>query len=398
MPDRLVYRPFGAFRFLLAFLVLVKHFCADVAPDWLAEVTRPYAFGYVAVLVFFILSGFVITEAVYHFYRHRPVGFIENRLLRIVPHYFLALAAMIVVCLVFSDAGSLRVSRTETLPVGEAFEARNLLANLFGFVPFSNQMMDFDFIGIAWAIRVEMMFYLFFSAALWLERVAGRLFDRRLLTGILCLIVLALCPLWFLSMAGRLPAMISLAPYFIFGSALYFLLRSRSRESILMAFLAFAGCAAQFAVYSVHGREPGTEGGAWVEFTLLVGLVGAIIWLAESRLTRLRSLDEALGRVTYPLYVFHPVVEVFILSLVPGYSYWAFVIGIALSVAVSCLLQALIDPTVDRIRDGVRGSRTGIGGSKGTDPFGGIIGAEPRHSPGRRPGPAEGVTRSGSRI
>lgn len=363
MPGSLAYRPFGAFRFLLAFLVLVKHFCADVAPDWLAEATRPYAFGYVAVLAFFILSGFVITEAIYHFYRHRPVGFIENRLLRIVPHYFLALAAMIVVCLAFSDAGTLRVSRTEMLPAGAAFDAKNLLANLFGFVPLSNQMMDFDFIGIAWAIRVEMMFYLFFAAALWLEGVAGRLFDRRLLTGILVAIVLVLCPLWFLSMAGRLPAMISLAPYFIFGSALYFLLRSRSRESILMAFLAFAGCTAQFMVYSVHGREPGTESGAWAEFALLVGLVGTIIWLAESRLTRLRSMDEALGRITYPLYVFHPVVEVFILALVPGYSYWVFVIGIALSVAVSCLLQALIDPSVDRIRDAVRGRNPEIGAS-----------------------------------
>lgn len=398
MPDRLVYRPFGAFRFLLAFLVLVKHFCADVAPDWLADVTRPYAFGYVAVLVFFILSGFVITEAVYHFYRHRPVGFIENRLLRIVPHYFLALAAMIVVCLVFSDAGSLRVSRTETLPVGEAFEARNLLANLFGFVPFSNQMMDFDFIGIAWAIRVEMMFYLFFSAALWLERVAGRLFDRRLLTGILCLIVLALCPLWFLSMAGRLPAMISLAPYFIFGSALYFLLRSRSRESILMAFLAFAGCAAQFAVYSVHGREPGTEGGAWVEFTLLVGLVGAIIWLAESRLTRLRSLDEALGRVTYPLYVFHPGSRG--VHPLPGAGLLLLGLRDRHRAQRRRLLPAAGAHRPDRRPDPRRRARKPHGnrGSKGKGPFGGIIGAEPRHSSGRRPGSAEGVTRSGSRI
>lgn len=355
MPSHLTYRPFGAFRFLLAFMVLVKHFCADVAPDWVAATTRPFAFGYVAVLAFFVLSGFVITETVYHFYRHRPVGFIENRLLRIVPHYALAVAAMIVVCLIFSDAGTLRVSRTEVLHPGDAFEAKNLLANLFGFVPLSNQMMDFDFIGIAWAIRVEMMFYLFFAAALWLERAAGRLLDRRMLTGILCAIVLAVCPFWFLSMAGRLPAMISLAPYFIFGSALYFLLRSRSRESILMSFLAFAACAAQFVVYSVHARSPGTESGAWLDVTLLVGLVAMIIWLAESRVSRLRSADEALGRITYPLYVFHPVVEVFILALVPGFSYWAFVIGIGVSVAISCWLQALIDPAVDRIRDQVRG-------------------------------------------
>ena len=356
MHVRPTYRPFGALRFLLAFLVLVKHFCADVAPDRLEAATHACNFGYVAVLAFFVLSGFVITEAVYHFYRERPVGFIENRLLRIVPHYLLALAAMVVVCLILSDAGSLRLSRTPEIRP-EAFEATNLLANLLGFVPLSNQMMDFDFIGIAWAIRVEMMFYLFFAAALWLESVAGRLLDRRALTGILCAIALALTPLWFLSMAGRLPAMISLAPYFVFGSALYFLLRARGRPRTIQAFRAVPGGAAQFVVYTVQARAPGTEGGAWVEFTLLVVLVGLIIWLADTRLTRLRPMDEALGRVTYPLYVFHPVVEVVTLSLAPGYSYWAFVMGIFASVAVSCALQALIDPTVDRIRDAVRGGK-----------------------------------------
>ncbi len=357
MADRLVYRPFGAFRFFLAFLVLLKHFCADVAPEAVAALTKPFAFGYVAVLAFFVMSGFVITEAVYHFYRQRPVGFIENRLLRIVPHYLLALCAMIAVCSIFYATGSLRITRSADFAGGHAFDAQNLLANLFGFVPLTNQMMDFDFIGIAWAIRVEMMFYLFFAVALWLERYSGRVFDRRTLSGVLCLIAAILCPLWFLSMAGRLPAMISLAPYFVFGSALYFLIRSRSRGAILMSFVAFAAVSAQFVVYSIHARPPGTESGAWLEFTLLVALVALIIWLAESTTTRFRTMDEALGRITYPLYVFHPVVEVLTLSLVPGYSYGAFVGGIAVSVAVSCLLQAAIDPTVDRIRDAVRGRR-----------------------------------------
>jgi peptidoglycan/LPS O-acetylase OafA/YrhL len=77
------YRYFGSFRLLLAMLVMEQHFVADLAPAPLAIALAPYAFGNVAVLVFFALSGFVITEAVDSIYRGRPGAFLTNRLLRI---------------------------------------------------------------------------------------------------------------------------------------------------------------------------------------------------------------------------------------------------------------------------------------------------------------------------
>jgi hypothetical protein len=53
------YRSFGGFRLLLAVLVMVQHFGADLAPAPLATALAPYLTGSVAVLVFFALSGFV---------------------------------------------------------------------------------------------------------------------------------------------------------------------------------------------------------------------------------------------------------------------------------------------------------------------------------------------------
>ena len=85
------YRSFGGFRLLLAVLVMVQHFGADLAPAPLATALAPYFTESVAVLVFFALSGFVITEAVDSVYRNRPIPFLTNRLLRIVPHFLLAL-------------------------------------------------------------------------------------------------------------------------------------------------------------------------------------------------------------------------------------------------------------------------------------------------------------------
>src|ERR1700760_2948596 len=86
------YRYFGGLRLLLAALVMLQHFAADMAPVALGRVVVPYTVGSVAVLVFFALSGFVITEAVDCVYRKRPGAFLTNRMLRIGPHFVLAIA------------------------------------------------------------------------------------------------------------------------------------------------------------------------------------------------------------------------------------------------------------------------------------------------------------------
>jgi hypothetical protein len=53
------YRYFGGFRLVLAALVMIQHFAADLAPAPLAAALAPYAVGSMAVLAFFALSGFV---------------------------------------------------------------------------------------------------------------------------------------------------------------------------------------------------------------------------------------------------------------------------------------------------------------------------------------------------
>src|SRR5947209_2601884 len=89
------YRYFGGLRLVLAALVMLQHFAADLAPVPLARAVAPYAVGSMAVLAFFALSGFVITEAVDRVYRDRPGAFLANRLLRIGPHFVLAVALSI---------------------------------------------------------------------------------------------------------------------------------------------------------------------------------------------------------------------------------------------------------------------------------------------------------------
>lgn len=82
------YRPFGGFRLFLAFLVVLQHFVANAGPlGPLYDHVIPYELGSLAVLVFFCLSGFVITEAATQIYSSKPLAYLINRFLRIVPHY-----------------------------------------------------------------------------------------------------------------------------------------------------------------------------------------------------------------------------------------------------------------------------------------------------------------------
>ena len=160
------YRPFGALRLTLALLVMLQHFFAHLAPGDFALWARPFEIGTIAVLVFFALSGFVIAEAADRLYQQRPIAFMLNRLLRIVPHFFTAVMLVWLAYLILARTGALSAARYEEPLSANAFGLMNVLANLLGFLPGSNRVQSDEFLLISWAIRVEMVFYVI--AALWL--------------------------------------------------------------------------------------------------------------------------------------------------------------------------------------------------------------------------------------
>ncbi len=102
----LAYRPFGAFRLLLAGLVVFQHFTANAAPAWWHDRFIGLSPGSAAVLVFFAMSGFVIGEAADRIYHARPGAFLFNRFLRIAPHFAIAMSASIALHYVLLRAGT----------------------------------------------------------------------------------------------------------------------------------------------------------------------------------------------------------------------------------------------------------------------------------------------------
>jgi peptidoglycan/LPS O-acetylase OafA/YrhL len=353
------YRYFGAFRLLLANLVLLQHYVANLAPLSLSEWMQGNEFGSVAVLVFFCLSGFVISEAADRLYRDRPAAFFANRMLRIVPHFLVAVVMSIAIHYTFSQSGTLRIARVDVGFTQAAFTPQNILLNLISFLPLAHREIGYNFLDIAWAIRVEMAFYLIIAACLAVVLVAVR---QRLRFGFgmaAFLAFLIFVPLFLLALLGRAAPMLQFLPYFTYGCALYFWAAKGKRVALAMSAGALVVMAWQFLSQPALHPEFGFERAVGTEFVELTMLVALMTALAFKRFQKLRDADRFLGDLTYPLYLYHQNIMIVALSLTAGYSYSVFAATIVAAFVAVYGLHAAIDPLVDRARDRVRGRQLG---------------------------------------
>jgi peptidoglycan/LPS O-acetylase OafA/YrhL len=347
------YRLFGTFRLVLAILVLLQHFLANLAPLPLPSFLDGNEIGSVAVLVFFALSGFVIVEAAVRFYAGRPGAFLTNRSLRIIPHFLLAVVLLIAIEYLFTRLGTLRIERTGHLPGPEAFTARNVLLNIVGFLPLADRKVSWNFLSIAWAIRVEMAFYFVVAACLFAVMLASRACIRLRIGTVLLSATIALIPVTLLAQFGKAPSMFQFLPYFVFGAALYFAVANRSRMAGLVTVAALAGICAHFL--SLPVEEANYTRAVRAEFFELILLLVAMSLLATLRAGKLEVMDRALGELTYPLYLQHANVMIVALSLTAGYSNTTFAVAIVASLLVALAANRIVDPFVDLARDKVRG-------------------------------------------
>lgn len=355
--SRLQYKHFGGFRLALAFLVVVQHFVTNVAPAGaLYDAILPREIGSLSVLIFFCLSGFVITEAAARVYSEKPVAFITNRFLRIVPHYLGALAVSVAVHFVFVSRGTIHLAERvwpDSDVFKNAFGLKNIVANLFGFMPGGNRVEVFDFVDIVWAVRVEMVFYLLVFACL---MVCGSARIRRI--GLLPLsygIGAVLVPVLVLSALGRWPEKIGLISYFTFGAALFF--ASAGKRMAPLVWLSLAGIVLHFATLPVVNPENGYVRDVPVQAGLLAAMLGLMVFLAFNSFSRFRAVDRWLGNLSYPLYLQHQNVEIALFSMAGGFSYGVVFGGIPLAVLFSYGAGRLIDPVVNGLRDRVRGGK-----------------------------------------
>lgn len=351
----LAYRPLGAFRFVLALLVMLQHF-TNIAPAGFTALVAPLHLGSMAVLVFFAVSGFVIAEAIEAHYRDRPGAFLTNRAIRIYPPLLAALAAAFVVYgLLLLTYGSITHPKADiAAPLGwEILAPRSLVANLASLLPLprGDGGDAFRFISVAWSIRVEFMFYFVMAAALLLP---ARFYRPGLVAG--TVVGMSVFAVHF---RGIGPQFLQFIPYFVYGVALFYAL-SGHRAAWCLVVIGLAGCAVQASVIGLPASDGANNGAlatmqvATVRDATLGALLLMIPLLAGLSAGRFEALDRALGDLSYPLYLNHCLALPIVRSLWGSVSTEGLMIVSAAMIAFSVAMYLVIEPALDGLRSRIR--------------------------------------------
>ncbi len=342
--DRLRY--IDALRAIAALLVVWLHAASTFAmtsPEtaatgrWFTAIPGYIDVGHVGVVVFFLISGFVIPFSILPD-RAAPVGsFAIKRILRIYPAYWLSvpLAALVVFWI-----------------WGTQFTTRELLVNL-------TLMQDLFGVrsaeGVYWTLLVELAFYALCVVLL----VTGSLFNARriaLLAAALGLAFVGIAATYWL----RRRFMSTGAPYWFLNLSVMLcgaLFRGRwdaaagaRRDVVADALLAaMVACyvvllpAAALLANGPKNNEPATYA------------LGFVIFLAGTRVVRIETrLTDWLGRISYSIYLFHVIVflaiEWWLLRRQPAGSIWRTqhigiytLLGLASTLAVASIVYRCVE-------------------------------------------------------
>jgi exopolysaccharide production protein ExoZ len=296
--------------------------------------------GWLGVYVFFALSGWCIAERLSSAYRRGEslTVFIRERILRIFPTYWAALALLF-------------LSRLIALPFNRAtFETsfpdgvRGWIADLFLLNPYLNVPST---LLVSWSLVFELGFYVLGAGALLLRR-------RGVSSARIALIGFALCAWPLMQISSSAALVLGLWPDFFAGVLVWWSARAKT------AARTFAGAAGLTVLLILTLAWPGGFGGTP---RLTAILAAAVLWcLARAEPATFYESSAAraltwLGACSYSLYLAHftvlsPFIN-FTKRFVPTTSI-AFVAvwltAVALSVGAGWLLYRLVEAPVERWR------------------------------------------------
>ena len=330
-------------RFFLAFNVVIFHMWNRAAPGA----------GPVAVLGFFFISGFLITQIAREVYAMpaNAAAFVLNRTLRIYPQYAVALALGLLAIHRFPDVAS-HINNTLRWPQTRA-EWWPQLA-IFGQSTSAVRVLP-----ATWTLGTELYFYALIGLGTAQSKKASLA---------LCLIsvpVGALCALKWLPF-DFYGSPVGNGFVFALGSVAYFY-RSAWRVRTPLFLLA---CAAYLAhVYAVPWLEQSdldnaNLAGSLLPFAVLLLYVIQRPVSAHHRPALVR-LSQVLGKIAYPLFLLHWTVSIVVSAWLfhglastdmrdswDGGRYFAVVL--IASIGVSLVFYRLVDRPIEQIRQRVR--------------------------------------------
>lgn len=343
------YRAFGLLRFALALVVVMGHAAWVLEGSQLGEFITHYAAGAASVMTFFALSGFILCEAALTFYRGRPMAFLQNRAIKILPTFFGALVLSIAVHLACAMAGLLFEGvRFEGYkgPPEHIFGPGNLAYNFVSFVPvFDLRWLSPDsyvFVRYIWAVKVEIVFYFTLFCIIAFSGMVDDLLRRhsRVLAATFAALVLANEFVWQ-AFEFRY------AGYFALGVAFY--LWTQGRAPAWTMGLA-AGLA---AIHAIHYFSPRLA--PLAPLPLFLGIAAYLSQVSVG--SELARTDRKLGDLSYSLYLGHYAVLIgysaFRAWLPSGIAGWLLMLGGA--IAVAAMMHVAVEKPLVDLRNRTRG-------------------------------------------
>ena len=345
----------GLLRFFLAFNVVAFHLWNAAAPGA----------GPVAVLGFFFVSGFLVTQIVQEVYSG-PGGaaaFVLNRLLRIVPPYLVALGLGLLAIRAF-PAVALHVNNHLRWPANAAeWWPQVDIVGLNG--------SDVRVLPAAWTLGTELIFYAVIGL--------GTARSWRASVG-LCLVSLPLAAAcaWRLLPVPFYGSVPGNGFVFALGALAYF---HRAAWRIGPALFGFACVAWAMSLYGIPALEQSDLDTANLAGSVLpFAVILLFVVQRELRGPRWVRLARVLGGATYPLFLLHWAVSVVVSAWLfqgrasfdmqgagAGAVYFAIVLSLAL--AVSLVFVQVVDRPIERLRRVVRSRarRAAAGALAGSD-------------------------------
>jgi peptidoglycan/LPS O-acetylase OafA/YrhL len=327
-------------RFLLAFNVVIFHIWNPVAPGA----------GPVAVLAFFYISGYLITQITQEVYAAPgQIGaFFLNRFLRIYPQYLGAVLLGLASIYCFPET-AYGIHSNLSWPEGpREWIPQFAIFGLYG--------ADVRVLPAAWSLSTELYYYLLIGLLTGRsKKLAVALFAVSLPVGALC--ALKILPFDFY---GH-PLGNGFA--FAFGSITYFY---RDSFSFTRAQFAIACVAYGLHTYGVpllieDGLDDANLAASLLPFFLI------LIYIVHNDIKnrRLAAWANVLGKLAYPLFLTHWAACVFVSQLffdgranrdsgTVADSAVYFLSVLAAALLISCLFHQCIDKPVERVRRSIR--------------------------------------------
>ncbi|MAM74694.1 acyltransferase [uncultured Tistrella sp.] len=295
-------------RGIAALWVVVYHFSFQYLPNIRPEaLTEAIGKGYLAVDLFFMLSGFVITHVYHRSFTADPPGryrdFVKARIARLYPLHLAVLGLFVATTLGARAMDYALTGHFEMIPVDGARSISALVANLFMLQGLKASELSWNY--PAWSISLEFIAYLIFPLLLpriWSAPRAARFALAGLLYAALA---------WFAWDTGDdfnqwngPQTLLRCLPEFLLGSLLYAAFRDGGADRLLgrdAAGLFLLG----LTLACLHLGAPDL-----VTVTLFAGLILALVANRGlvARALNIRPLDW-LGRMSYALYLIHGFVQ-----------------------------------------------------------------------------------------